>query len=131
MEVSLQPVNTSVSESVSFPVCVEITNGTLGRNISIPLIVESASATDFFGLVPSALTFFSGQSVRDTQCANVTIRDDSIPQGARNLSIRIDNISDMDSGLRVNQILPRIEVRVPPDTDDCKNYLIIIDHRIG
>ena len=44
VEVGLLPVNINVTENVTFPVCVEISNGTLGRNITILLIVESGTA---------------------------------------------------------------------------------------
>ena len=44
VEVGLLPLNRSVTENETFPVCVEITAGTLGCNITVPLEVQEGSA---------------------------------------------------------------------------------------
>ena len=44
VEVGLLPLNRSVTENETFPVCVEITAGILGCNITVPLEVEEGSA---------------------------------------------------------------------------------------
>ena len=44
VEVGLLPVNMTITENATFPVCVQLTNGILGRDIIIPLVVESGSA---------------------------------------------------------------------------------------
>ena len=40
----LVPLNNSVSENETIEVCVEITNGTVGCNVSVVLEVEDGSA---------------------------------------------------------------------------------------
>ena len=44
VEVGLLPLNGSVSENDTVPVCVEITAGTLGCNITVPLEIQEGSA---------------------------------------------------------------------------------------
>ena len=44
VEVGLFPANLTVNENETFPVCARITNGVLGRDVIIPLVVESGSA---------------------------------------------------------------------------------------
>lgn len=39
VEVNLLPLNHSVTENKSFPVCAELTAGLLGCNITVPLLV--------------------------------------------------------------------------------------------
>ena len=45
VEVGLLPLNSTVMENETFPVCVELTAGALERSITIPLIVEPGSAS--------------------------------------------------------------------------------------
>lgn len=44
VDIGLIPLNYSVSENETFPVCVAITNGTLGCNLTVYLGVESGTA---------------------------------------------------------------------------------------
>ena len=44
MVVGLLPLNSTVAENETFSVCVELTAGSLERDISVPLIVEPGSA---------------------------------------------------------------------------------------
>ena len=44
MEVGLFPANLTVNENETFPVCARLTIGILGRDVIIPLVVESGSA---------------------------------------------------------------------------------------
>ena len=44
VEVGLLPLNSTVSENETFPVCVELTAGSLERNITISLLVGNGSA---------------------------------------------------------------------------------------
>lgn len=44
VEVSLIPLNGSVSENDTFRVCVNVTAGVLGCNITVPLVVQNGSA---------------------------------------------------------------------------------------
>ena len=44
VEVSLLPLNRSVSENETFQICAEITAGLLGCNITVPLVVEEGTA---------------------------------------------------------------------------------------
>lgn len=44
VEVGLLPVNFTVSENETFPICVKLTAGTLERNVTVPLQVQAGSA---------------------------------------------------------------------------------------
>lgn len=44
VEVGLLPLNSTVSENETFPVCVELTAGSLERNVTVPLLVGDGSA---------------------------------------------------------------------------------------
>ena len=58
-----------------------------------------AEGIDFIGPNPPILTFTTGQSAGDIQCAEVTILDDSILDEQRNFSIRLtDDIGDGSDG---------------------------------
>ena len=63
-----------------------------------PAISVYIEGTDFIGPVPSVLTFTSGQSAGDIQCAEVTIVDDDLPEGERNFSISIGSGDGSDGG---------------------------------
>ena len=76
---------------------------------------------------PYTLTFTSGQLVGDVQCTSVTILDDSIPQGERNVSISIgrSGISNNDSiqgysGVHVHPNRSSISFTIELDFDDCR-----------
>ena len=56
----------------------------------------------------------------DVQCANVTIVDNSILSGQRNLSIRLRNESGDSSGVRIDVSNPSIDIIIDVDTDDGK-----------
>ena len=62
MEVGLFPANLTVNENETFPVCVRITDGILGRDVIIPLVVESGSAVgetiDFYNLLPLRIFYY-------------------------------------------------------------------------
>ena len=44
VEVALVPLNRSVTENETFSVCVNITAGQLGCNITVPLVVHNGTA---------------------------------------------------------------------------------------
>ena len=44
VEVGILPLNATVSENETFSICVELTAGSLERNVTVPLIVEAGSA---------------------------------------------------------------------------------------
>ena len=45
VEVGLLPLNRSVTENETFPICVQITAGVLGCNITVPLEVLGGNST--------------------------------------------------------------------------------------
>ena len=83
---------------------------------------------NFVILHPSTLIFFSGQSIGDVQCTSVTILDDSIPQGERNVSISISRsgISNNESVLEGYRIVhvhtnrSSVTFTIELDVDDCR-----------
>lgn len=78
-----------------------------------------ADGIDFIGPEPSILTFTSGQSVGSVQCANVTVLDDNILSGQRNLSIRLTSYGE-GSGVRINDTMLSVDITIDHDTDDSK-----------
>ena len=66
----------------------------------------------------------------DIRCANITILDDTVPQGERNFSISIGDGGDGGGGggdgggggggVRVDPNLPSIEIKIELDVDDSK-----------
>ena len=157
-------MNSTVSENQTFPLCVELTDGILERNITIPLQVQAGlvagesapllrvdhyglllpctfllttEGVDFIVLDPSTLTFVSGQSFGDVQCTSVTILDDSVPQGERNVSISIgrseisSNSSDREEEgygrVRVHPNLSSVTFTIELDLDDCRFSLCDYD----
>ena len=66
------------------------------------------------------LTFTSGQSMGDVQCASVTILDDTILSGQRNLSIRLIYQGGIGSGVRIDQNMSSINVLIDDNADDGK-----------
>ena len=93
---------------------------------------------DFVGPEPSLLTFTSGQSIGDVQCANVTVLDDDILNGRKNLSIKLANYGGVGSGVRIDDNMPSINVNVIIDGDTgdgkimnaCIHNIIIINSGI-
>ena len=56
----------------------------------------------------------------DVQCANVTILDDTILNGQRNLNIRLRNHDGDGSGVRIDFNMPSIDIVIDVETDDGK-----------
>ena len=54
----------------------------------------------------------------DVQCANVTILDDTILRGQRNLSIRLRNNGGNGSGVRIDDNMPSVDITIDVDTND-------------
>lgn len=84
---------------------------------------------DYIGPSPSILIFAAGQTVGDIQCAEITILDDSTPQGERSFNITVGNgggtISDVGDagsirhgGVRANPDVVTIDIDV--DINDCE-----------
>ena len=76
---------------------------------------------------PPALTFTPGQTSGDIQCVNITIIDDPLPQGERNLSISLGNGTVGDGGgvgggggVRVHPDSPTINIDITLDLNDSK-----------
>ena len=144
--IGLHPLSAPVREGETFSVCAELMSGSLGRSITIALEAINNSAismhiiytyyliqpnnfiifiinvegVDFIGPEPSLLTFTSGLSMGDVQCANVTILDDTTLSGQRNLSIGLRNHDENDSGVRIDISIPSIDIMIDVDTDDGK-----------
>ena len=59
----------------------------------------------------------------DVQCANITIVDDAILNGQRNLSITLRNIGGDDSGVRIDLNMPSIDISI--NVDDGKQISIV------
>ena len=86
---------------------------------------------DFIGPEPSVVTFTPGQSAGDIQCANITIPDDSIPQGERKFIISVSSGDGSDGsgggdgggggGVHVNPDFQSIEIDIAIDIDDGKS----------
>lgn len=86
-------------------------------------MIVHTEGIDFIGPEPSVLTFTSGQSIGDNQCATVTIVDDSVLRGQRYFRIRLVNItnySDYSRGVHVyiGFGMPSVDIRIAADTDD-------------
>ena len=54
----------------------------------------------------------------DVQCANVTILDDTILRGQRNLSIQLRNHGANENGVRIDDNMPSVDITIDVDTDD-------------
>ena len=57
VEVGLVPLNRSVSENETFQVCVQLTAGRLGCNITVPLDVTTKDNSTIGKMVPSLIDF--------------------------------------------------------------------------
>ena len=135
----------SAMENEKFMICAELTSGYLERDVFVALEAENdtgamrmlcdnfnrfvnnlsffhAEGADFIGPEPSLLTFTSGQSMGDVQCANVTILDDSILRGQRNLSIRLRNHGGNSSGVEIDDNTASVDVTII-ESDDGKNLI--------
>ena len=96
--------------------------------------ITTTEGVDFIGPDPSVLTFTSGQSMGDIQCADITIVDDDFPQGERNFTISLGDGGGSDGGggggggdggggsggVRVNPNLSSINIQIELDIDDSK-----------
>lgn len=83
-------------------------------NYSRPPLVYYADGVDYFGPMPSVLTFTHTDSI---QCANITIIDNFIFQEEREFVVTL--VSD-GNGLRVNANESAIHVTVVTDLTDGK-----------
>ena len=83
-------------------------------------MIIPVEGVDFIGPEPSLLTFTSRLSMGNVQCANVTVLDDTILSGQRNLSIRLRNHDGNDSGVRIDISMPSIDIMIDVDTNDGK-----------
>ena len=92
-------------------------------------IVFITEGVDFIVVDPYTLNFTSGQLVGDVQCTSVTVLDDTIPQGERNVSISIgrSGISNNDSiqgysgpGVHVHPNHSSVSFTIELDLDDCR-----------
>ena len=86
-------------------------------------MIVHTEGVDFIGPEPSVLTFTSGQSTGDSQCAMVTIVDDSVLRGQRYFRIRLVNItnySDYNSGVQVyvGFGMPSVDIKIAADIED-------------
>lgn len=60
VEVGILPLNSTVSENETFSVCVELTAGSLERNVTVPLLVIPGSAS---GMVYSMTDYDKSRSI--------------------------------------------------------------------
>ena len=74
---------------------------------------------DFIGPDPSMLTFTSGQSTGDVQCANVTILDNSILEGERGFSIELGKVGS-ETSVKINETMTSVDIDIENDPSDSK-----------
>ena len=80
---------------------------------------------DFIGPDPSVLTFTSGQSTGDVQCANVTILDNSFLEGERSFSIELGQFRS-ETNVEINETMTSVDIDIDDDHNDCKFIPIMI-----
>ena len=74
---------------------------------------------DFIGPNPSVLTFTSGQSTGDVQCADMTILDNSFLEGERNFSVELRQVHS-ETNVKFNKTMTSVDIDIDDDNDDCK-----------
>lgn len=74
---------------------------------------------DFIGPDPSILTFISGQSAGDIQCADVTILDNSILEGERSFSVELREVPS-ERSVKINETMMSVDVKIDIDPNDSK-----------
>ena len=74
---------------------------------------------DFIGPDPSMLTFTSGQSTGDIQCANVTILDNFILEGERGFSIELGKVGS-ETSVKINETMTSVDIDIENDPSDSK-----------
>ena len=80
---------------------------------------------DFIGPDPSVLTFTSGQSTGDVQCANVTILDNSFLEGERSFSIELGQFHS-ETNVKINETMTSVDIDIDDDHNDSKFIPIMI-----
>ena len=86
---------------------------------SYHLIIIHLEGVDFFGPEPPVLTFVSGQSTGDTQCASVAILDDSFLESERNFSIRLETIAT-ERAVQTAASMLLVDIDIEVDSEDSK-----------
>ena len=91
-------------------------------NTIMSFYVNHTEGIDFIGPNPSSLTFTVGQTVENTQRAEIKVLDNFIPQGERNFSLTTESTvgNDGSGGVHVNPDATLVEINIELDTDDCK-----------
>ncbi len=79
---------------------------------------------DFIGPDPSVLTFTSGQSTGDVQCADMTILDNSILEGERSFSVELRQVRS-ETNVKINETMTSVDVDIDDDHNDCKFVPVI------
>jgi hypothetical protein len=79
---------------------------------------------DFIGPDPSVLTFTSGQSTGDVQCADMTILDNSILEGERSFSIELGQVRS-ETNVKINKTMTSVDVDIDDDHNDRKFVPVI------
>jgi hypothetical protein len=74
---------------------------------------------DFIGPDPSMLTFISGQSMGDIQCANMTILDNSILERERSFSVELREIR-LETSVKINETMTSMDIDIENDPNDSK-----------
>ena len=74
---------------------------------------------DFIGPDPSMLTFTSGQSTGDVQCANMTILDNSILNGQRSFSVKLRE-DQSETSVKINETMTSVDIDIEDDPNDSK-----------
>lgn len=72
---------------------------------------------DFIGPEPSMLTFISGQSTGDIQCADVTILDNSILEGERSFSVQLAEVPS-EMKVKVSDTMMSVDINIEDDPND-------------
>ena len=78
---------------------------------------------DFIGPDPSVLTFTSGQSTGDVQCANVTILEDSILEGEHSFSVKLGHVPS-ETTVKINETMTSVNVDIDDNSNDRKSITV-------
>lgn len=91
-------------------------------HICLPMCTEGI---DFIGPDPSVLTFTSGQSTGDIQCADVTILDNSILEGERSFSVELREVHS-ERSVKINETTMSLDIDVEDDPNDSKLNVLTV-----
>ena len=82
---------------------------------------------DFIGPNPSVLTFTSGQSTGDIQCADVTILDNSFLEGERSFGVELGQVHS-ETNVKINETMMSVDIDIDDDHNDRKLVMIFVQY---